>query len=77
MSNFLPDVETDMEISSHRELAFRMELDRSLNFVVSGPFWLKFEPRRAFCEKFESATFLFYKSTVHRSLLISILELKL
>ena len=55
--NFLPDVETDMESSSHRERAFRMELDRSLNFVVPGPIWLKFEPHGAFCEKFESATF--------------------
>ena len=60
VSNFFPDVETDVEISSHRERAFRMELDRSLNFVVSGPFWLKFEPHGAFCEKFESATILFY-----------------
>ena len=32
-----------------------MELDRSLNFVVLGPIWLKFEPHGAFCEKFESA----------------------
>ena len=81
--NFFPDVETDMEISSHRELTFRMELDRSLNFVVSGPFWLKFEPLGAFCEKFESATFRQNKLTaislqktrsVHRSLLVSILD---
>ena len=34
-----------------------MELDRSLNFVVLGPIWLKFEPHGAFCEKFASATF--------------------
>ena len=62
--NFFPDLETDMEISSHRELTFRMELDRSLNFVVSGLFWLKFEPCGALCKKIESATPTSFKQAI-------------
>ena len=57
VSDFVQDVETIMECSSHREFAFKQEWNRSLNVVVFGPFWLRFEPCGAFGKMFGKTLF--------------------
>ena len=43
LSNFVPDVETDMECSNQNWRTFNPGWNRSLNFAVFGPIELKFD----------------------------------